>query len=99
MKNLACAGVSILMVLALAGCGGDACEDAAERLADKFEECDFPTGGGDDDDSGDTECTDEDAEAAECFADCAEDAPCGALNGTDLDAAAEYGMCAQNCTN
>jgi len=77
------------------GCGND-CDAAADEITAKFEECGITVSGGDGDGSG-GECTEEAAAAATCLADCVTAAPCEALDGTDVDAALDYGTCVLDC--
>lgn len=90
--------MSVAAVLGLVfatGCGGDPCEDAGDRITAKFEECGITvdsTGDGED-----VECTDALEATSDCLASCTEAADCGALDASDLDAAADYGTCVADC--
>jgi hypothetical protein len=78
-----------------AGCG-DPCEAAAEDFVAAYEACGIDTGtdGGD---GAEVECTDTLQAQLECSAACAAAAPCEALDGTDADAALDYGLCVADC--
>ncbi len=88
--------VSALSVAGLIGCGND-CDDAADRIAAKAEECKIEgstaTEGGEG-----AECTEEQGTQAQCSADCFEAAPCGAFDGSDLDALQAFSDCSAKCT-
>ncbi|WP_050431932.1 hypothetical protein [Chondromyces crocatus] len=71
------------------GCGGNACDDAA----DKAEECGLTSSGGSGD-SGDVECTG----TVECAANCIVDAPCDAFDGSNADASTAYLECVTGCS-
>jgi hypothetical protein len=87
--------VSALSVVGLVGCGND-CDDAADRVTAKFEECGIEaTDGGT---SGETaECTEEAGALAQCTADCTEAADCGAFDGTNAEAATAWLECLGTC--
>jgi hypothetical protein len=78
--------VTLGLALSLAACGGDACEDAA----DKLEECGFTTDGNGNGES--AECTG----AAECSANCFNDASCEDI--TSLDPNGPVAMCIAACS-
>ena len=75
MKKLLFAGLLGSAALFSTGCA-DACEKAANRLADRQEECGVTLPDDDGDSDGDGECTDAGANALEKLADCAEAATC-----------------------
>jgi hypothetical protein len=87
MKKLITTGIMGL-ALALNACGGDACDDAA----DKFEEC-FGEAEGNGEGGEEVECSG----AIECQANCASDASCenitAAFTGTDNS----YSQCVAAC--
>lgn len=73
-----------LLALSAVACGGDACDDAV----DKLEECGI-TGEGST--SGDEECSG----AGECFAECINDAECSEIKSPTADSA--YSKCVLAC--
>jgi len=77
------------------GCGND-CEDAADRIIAKAEECGLDTGTSDGDGAS-GECTDEAGAAAQCAAGCYEAASCETLKGEDADGALAFAECASKC--
>jgi hypothetical protein len=81
--------VSALAVFGV-GCGND-CDDAADRITAKFEECGIDVASGGDAEGG--ECTEEAGAAAQKAAGCVEAASCEGLKGEDLEAAAAYAEC------
>ena len=85
-KTLLLASAFAALASMITGCGGDACDDAA----DKLEECGF-TGG----DSGDedAECTG----VSECAAECVNDASCEDITSTDPTSS--YFTCIADCTS
>lgn len=89
-----------LMGLATAGvvgCGGNDCEDAADRIAAKAEECGISTTDGGSSDGAEVECTDELGAQSQCIAGCYESASCEALKGEDLEGATALGECVLGC--
>jgi hypothetical protein len=75
MKKFIVAGLVAASAL-FAGCGGNDCEEAADRIADKFEECGIQTTGGGDGGNNNAECTEATGEASQKLADCIEKATC-----------------------
>ena len=79
MKNivLACGILGILGALSI-GCGGNACEAAANQVEDKYTQCGatLPTTSGT---STSVECTDALAKSAQCSADCLTAASCDCI--------------------
>ena len=73
-----------LLAFSAVACGGDECEDAA----DKYDECGLPAGEGDGDD---VECSGQ----AECIAKCINDASCDELKSTDVNNS--YWKCLADC--
>jgi len=72
---------------ALAGCGGNACDDAA----DKVESCGAKNAG---------DLVDKDAECSgrtECVAGCVADADCDSITGTDPISSASFAKCTADC--
>lgn len=87
---------SVLGLSAFAQGCGNACDDYADAVTAKYEECGVDLPSGSDGDSG-GECTDEAASLAECLTPCIENVSCGALDGSDLDALTTYGECTTAC--
>ncbi|MEZ4437663.1 MAG: hypothetical protein R3B72_01125 [Polyangiaceae bacterium] len=77
-------------------CGGNDCEDAADRVAAKADECGLMTTDGSSD-GAEVECTEELGKAAQCQAGCFEAAPCAAFDGSDVDAALAFTECLGGC--
>jgi hypothetical protein len=84
MKTAWIASALIIFGAFVVGCGGDACDDAA----DKLEECGFSGGDGGD---ADAECT----EQAECVSNCIVDAECDDITSPTADSA--YTKCLAGC--
>jgi TPP-dependent trihydroxycyclohexane-1,2-dione (THcHDO) dehydratase len=79
----------------VSGCGND-CDDAADRITAKAEECGLPTTDGDGGDA-EVECTEEVGAAAQCTAGCFEAASCETLKGEDADGALDFADCLSGC--
>jgi len=95
MKQTVFVGAIVALLGFGVGCGGDACDDAA----DKLEECA-------EDDPNVTVTRDDDAECtaqAECFANCVDEASCDLINSSAEDAIAgtdnAYNTCTAACLN
>jgi hypothetical protein len=84
------------LVVGGVGCGND-CDDAADRIAAKADECGLTTTDGTSDGGEEVECTEELGTQSLCLAGCTEAASCEALKGEDLDALATYGECVAGC--
>lgn len=85
--------VVALMGMGAVGCGKDDCEDAADRLTAKMEECGMKTEGSASASGSGAECTEEAGKAAQKLAGCYESADCKAIKGEDADAALKLGEC------
>jgi len=87
------------LAAALSACGDD-CEDAASRIAEKFEECGVSVNGGDAE-SEEVECTEDLATRAQCDAGCIEAASCDDIKLTDPTASstAKYLACRTDCAS
>lgn len=86
IKKILLAGMFALSTVA---CGGDECDDAA----DKADECDLPKGEGEGSAEGDdVECSG----LNECLAKCINDASCEELKSNDINS--NYLKCAAACT-
>ena len=97
---LACGILGILGALSI-GCGGNACEKAADQVEAKFTDCGatLPTTSGT---SGSTECTDDLGKKSQCSADCISAASCDCIGAGDItkctaDQAKSYGDCSTAC--
>ena len=86
--------VSALSVVGLVGCGND-CDEAADRIAAKLEECGAETTTSEGGEA--AECTEEAGALAQCTADCTEAADCKAFDGSDVDATLAYAECVGKC--
>ena len=84
------------LVVGGVGCGND-CDDAADRLAAKADECGLTTTDGGSETAESVECTEELGTAAQCLADCYEAASCEALKGEDAEGAATFAECFAGC--
>jgi hypothetical protein len=89
----------VSLTAALSACGDD-CEDAASRIAAKFEECGVSANGGDSE-SEEVECTEDLATRAQCDAGCIEAASCDDIKLTDPTASttAKYLACRTDCAS
>jgi hypothetical protein len=58
------------------GCGKNDCEDASDRILAKYDECEVPTGDGEDGDAVEVDCTDELGTQQQNLASCIEAASC-----------------------
>ncbi|MBK8256204.1 MAG: hypothetical protein IPK82_26490 [Polyangiaceae bacterium] len=91
---MACGLLGLLSAFA-AGCGGNKCEAAADKITAKYEGCSIDlttTDGGEG-----AECTDEAGKLAECQANCFDAASCETLKGEDTDGALELADCISKC--
>lgn len=88
---------SVLALAAFAQGCGNACEDAAQEILDKADECGIASSDDGGEDGGDVECTDAAAAAAECLSGCYTAASCEGLKGEDAEAAASFGECLGEC--
>lgn len=104
-KTVMALGLAFLGALAAVGvgCGGNACEDAANDILATFEACpDYQAASGSASASGSAECTEADGKKAQCVADCAAATSCECL-GLDkskmcsADDATKYGTCVTDC--
>lgn len=74
-KNLFVIALLGLGVFAV-GCGGNDCEDAADRMAAKFDECGIPTTNNGESSGEEAECTEQAGKDAQALADKLEAASC-----------------------
>ncbi len=88
---------SVLGLAAFAQGCGNACDDLADALTAKADECGLTSEDGTTEDGAEAECTDAAATQAECLTPCVENAACGAFDGSDLDALATYADCVAGC--
>ena len=85
------------------GCGGDACQAAADDALAKLESCpDYVAPSGSTSASGSTTCSDADGKLQQCQADCLADVPCECLGldkskMCDAAAATKYTDCNAAC--
>ena len=96
MKKIVMAcGLFVLGVLAF-GCSKSKCEQAADDITAKYDDCGIEVTGGDGDGDG-GECTEEIGKQSECVAKCTTDASCEVLKGEDPDGAVDYATCLGDC--
>ena len=85
------------------GCGGNACEAAADRSVAKLESCGVTVTTTSTTTSASTTCTDADAKLLDCQATCIEGADCNCVNPDKImdctaDAAKSYSDCITACS-
>lgn len=89
----ACVAV-VTLSLGSVACGGNACEDNAQKAADKIASCISTTETSTSTESStEVECTEELEAQTKKLADCYEAADCKALDGSDVDAALKLAEC------
>ena len=71
-------------------CGGNDCDDGADRTRAKRDECGLESAEAT---ASDAECTEEDGARAQRAAECYEAAECPALQGTDIPGSVVLGEC------
>jgi hypothetical protein len=90
---------ALISTFALAGCAGNDCEQAADTIAAKYEECGMDVSGGDGDGGEEVECTEDLGTKSLCAADCMDAAPCEVVKLEDLTSedAMTYLECNADC--
>ena len=93
---IACGLVGILGLLVI-GCGGNACEAAADDYVAHYESCGntLPEASGS---AAETTCTDQQGKDAQCASDCYVATSCDYVNGKGTaEEATEYTTCLADC--
>lgn len=89
-------GLLVLVAIGVSQSGcGSRCDRADDRIIKHYEDCKISVAA--ESGSGNAVCSDAGAVYLECRADCVEAASCEALNGTDFEAAADFGKCNADC--